>query len=185
MRKIRLSRLTVAEFARSLGIPGVVGAALLAGAAMFWLGGLVPAQGELDRAAAQLDELRERSKRVEAGLEKKQETPGDQLKSFYALFPAERQASESLQKIYEAAEKNQIVLPRGEYALTVDAKSNLAKYRITLPVRGTYEQIRGFIAAALEAVPTMSLDEISFQRQKVGETNLEAKVRMTLFLARS
>jgi hypothetical protein len=182
--RLRLSRLVAAEFARSLGIPGVAGVVLLAAAAIFWLAGLAPAQHDLDRTAAELDQLRERSRRVEAGLEKKQETPADQLKSFYALFPTERQASESLQKIYQAAEKNQIVLPRGEYALTVDAKSNLAKYRITLPLRGTYEQIRGFIAAALEAVPTVSLDEIAFQRQKVGETNLEAKVRMTLFLSR-
>ncbi len=180
---MRLNRLVAAEFARSLGVAGIAGIGLLAASAMFGLAGLLPAQNELDRMAAELGQLEERSQRVEAGLEKKQETPADQLKSFYALFPAEREASESLQKIYQAAEKNQIVLPRGEYALSVDEKSNLAKYRIALPVRGTYEQIRGFIAAVLDAVPTVSLDEISFQRQKVGEMNLEAKVRMTLFLS--
>ena len=55
---------------------------------------------------------------------------------------------------------------------------------MTLPVSGSYEQVRGFIAAALRDVPSLALDDIEFQREKIGDAQLETKVNMTLYLAR-
>jgi len=53
---------------------------------------------------------------------------------------------------------------------------------VTFPVRGTYAQVRGFVNAVLDAVPAAALDEITLKRQAIGDQNLEARVRFTLYL---
>lgn len=181
---MHINKLVLAEMAQRLGLPGLSGIALAALALAFFFSAVMPARKELERGRHEAQQLGEQQKRIESGLERKPAAPADQLKSFYGMFPAEPAAAQWLEKVYDAAAKNNLTLLHGEYALTVDPKAELARYRITLPARGTYEQIRGFIAAALEAVPSLALDDVDFQRQKVGETQVEAKVRMTLFLSR-
>jgi len=182
---MRLSKLILAESAQRLGLPGMIGIALAALALALLLSALIPAQRELERDRAQAIQVQEHLKRVQAGLERKLETPADQLSAFYGMFPPQLAAAESLQKIYDVADKSQIQLPRGEYALAADTKAELSKYRVILPVTGSYEQIRAFIAGALEAVPTLALDDVDFQRQAVAEGQVQAKIRMTLYLARN
>lgn len=181
---MRLSKLVAAETLRGLGIPGVVGIALAVLALALFLSALLPAEGQLLRSRQEAAQLREQQKRIAAGLEKRAQTPAEKLDAFYSMFPAQADAAAALEKVYAAAAKNSLALPRGEYALNVDPKTNLGQYRIVLPVSGTYEQIRGFIAAALLDVPTLALDDVEFQREKIGETQLEAKIHMTLYLAR-
>jgi hypothetical protein len=50
------------------------------------------------------------------------------------------------------------------------------------PLRGTYPQVRRFVAAALARVPHLALDTIQFERSKVGEAVVNAKVTFVLYL---
>lgn len=181
---MRLSRLVIAETVRALGVPGVIGVGLTILALVLFATALLPAQSRLEGSRSEEARLREQQRRIESGIETRAQTPQEKLDTFYALFPAQADAAASLEKVYAAAESNGVSLPRGEYALTVDPKTGLAQYRVTLPVSGSYEQIRGFIAAALRDVPTLALDDIEFQREKIGDAQLETKVNMTLYLAR-
>jgi hypothetical protein len=47
-------------------------------------------------------------------------------------------------------------------------------------MRGTYPQIRGFVAAVLKSIPIASVDGLRFERKKIGETLLDAQMRLTL-----
>ena len=51
---------------------------------------------------------------------------------------------------------------------------------MTLPVRGTYPQLRGFLAAVTKDMPIASIDALRFERKKAADTQLEAQVRVTL-----
>ena len=53
-------------------------------------------------------------------------------------------------------------------------------YRVTLPIRGTYAQMREFIGATLSGIPIVSVDALGFERKKIGETQIEAQVRLTI-----
>jgi len=81
-----------------------------------------------------------------------------------------------------AAQRNGLSLDKGEYRLGQDKEFRLAQYQVTFPVRGTYAQVRGFVNAVLDAVPAAALDEITLKREAIGEQNLEARVRFTLYL---
>lgn len=109
-------------------------------------------------------------------------SPTAQLRAFYATFPLQADATESLSRVYAAAEEKNLQLVRGEYALAKDRQTGLMLYRLTLPVRGSYTQIREFVAAALKAVPTLALDDLSFERPKISDAQVQARIRLTLYL---
>lgn len=67
----------------------------------------------------------------------------------------------------------------------MDPKTQLARYQIVLPVRGSYPQIRGFLKALLAQLPTVVLEDLELQRKRIGDRELNGRVRMTLYLSRS
>lgn len=182
---MRVNRLILAESLQYLGLPGVLGVGLLVLALAALFSVVMPAQKELARSRLAQQQQAEQTARAQAAGSKKPQTRAEQLKTFYGAFPAEIAAADVLQSIYDTANQNGVALPHGEYSMAVDEGTRLARYNITLPIVGSYEQIRGFIAAALAAVPALALDHVDFQRQKIGDPQIEAKLRMTLFLTRS
>jgi hypothetical protein len=107
---------------------------------------------------------------------------GRQLVAFYRQFPDRESTPDWLGKIQTVAQTHQLQLLRGEYRLMDDTSGRLARYQITLPLRGTYPEIRGFIKDVLFEVPAAALDNISFERQKIGDSSVQATVRLTLYL---
>jgi hypothetical protein len=105
-----------------------------------------------------------------------------QLARFYAGFPTAQTTAEWLARIQDAALRNGIDLQAGEYRMETRSGERLRRYLIVLPVRGSYAQIRGFVDAALGAVPSASLDEIDMRRDSALSSTLQARLRMTLYL---
>jgi Tfp pilus assembly protein PilO len=108
-----------------------------------------------------------------------------QLTTFYEFFPPQSAVPDRLAKVYAAARKRGIILERGEYKVVQEQGWRLLRYQITLPVKGSYEQIRGFAADVLAAVPASAIDEISLKRDGIGATVIEAQIKLTLFLGAS
>jgi hypothetical protein len=175
---VKYSRLAAAETVRMLGTPGVIGIALLVFSLSYVLSALLPAKEDLDAKREQAAGEREKTGVADT-------SPAGQLRAFYGFLPAQTAAAEWLDKIYAAASKENISLPRGEYSLLIEPETGVARYRILLPVKGSYSQIRSFVAVALDAVPSLALDDISFERQKIGDGAVDAKVRMTLYLKKA
>jgi hypothetical protein len=49
-------------------------------------------------------------------------------------------------------------------------------------VRGSYPQLRQFVGRVLQDMPTTSLDALRFERKKAADAQLEAQVRLTIYL---
>ncbi|MNH36700.1 hypothetical protein D3C79_975180 [compost metagenome] len=111
--------------------------------------------------------------------------PQHELENFHKQLPAQPQATVAIDRIYALAKAEQITLARGEYALGVDPKTQLARYQILLPVRGSYPQIRRYVHALLGQLPALVLEDIDLQRKKIGDRELTGRLRMTLYLSRS
>lgn len=159
-----------------LGTAGVIGLGVLLFAGAFYFSALGPAEREVQVQALGAERLRTRTllQPGSAG------DPADDLRRFYALFPPTERLSGELERLYALARKANLELQQGEYRL--EAKNpGLAAYRISLPIRGAYPQIREFVDATLAEVPIASVDALRFERKKVGDTSLEAQVRLTLY----
>jgi hypothetical protein len=177
-----LHRFVLAGTLQRLGRAGVVGIALLAMSLSLAVSTLAPSWQELQRVRAKAAAAQERLRTAAARAPLADESPAGQLRAFYAMFPPHTNASESLSHMFAAARESSLQLSRGEYAIVTDRQTGLVLLRMTLPVRGGYTQVREFVAASLKAVPALALDELTFERPKISETQVQARVRLTLYL---
>jgi hypothetical protein len=170
---------TIAYITESLGWPGILGLGLLAFIGGFYFSTFRAEQMRLEDLRSQISKMEDKRTRS-GGAEAK--TPGENLNAFYGSFPPSDHIADLLGKIYGVAEQQAVKLDQGEYRAVRDNVGRLTHYQIILPVKSTYPQVRKFVAAALAEVPNLSLDSIQFERQKVGDTTVEAKVTLVLFL---
>jgi Tfp pilus assembly protein PilO len=177
-------KLIVVESILRLGKPGLAGALLLLASLAYTLTGVAPARRDLVAAQEQAARVEAVLAGVRSGRDAAPQSAEKRRDAFYSALPAQAEVTEWIERIYSAAEAEKLSLARGEYAQADVADTRLARYRIVLPLRGTYGQIRRFIAAAQADVPGLGLDEISVQRQSVGEGEIEANVQLSLYLAK-
>ena len=58
----------------------------------------------------------------------------------------------------------------------------MKKYRITLPVKGELVQILSFISGVIKAAPSSALEDVTFKREKVEDSQVEAKLVFIFFV---
>jgi len=56
------------------------------------------------------------------------------------------------------------------------------RYQVVLPVKGSYPQVKRFLAQAMHDTPGLALDAISMQRDQGGSPALEVQLRFTVFM---
>lgn len=110
-------------------------------------------------------------------------TSSENLDLFYSALGEKRYAEQQVKTLFGLAAKAGLTLRQGEYKAGIDRNARLATYQVTLPVKGSYNDVSNFSLMALRAIPFASLDELSFKRENIGDAQLEARVRLTLFLA--
>lgn len=110
------------------------------------------------------------------------DTPSEQLAEFYKFFPAEKTSPHWLGLMVAIANQKGLALNHGEYAVVRDSVGELRRFKITLPVQGSYPQIRQYLAALIEEVPSMSLENVQFERKDILDTDLQAKIKLVLYL---
>lgn len=169
---------------KPLSREGVTGLGLLLLCLVFYGFALRPAQlrfAQLQSTVAALQEKSRQAKHSQKTI--RDRTPAQQLHDYYRLFPHPDTTPALLKKIYAAARHEGIQLEQGEYRATAEKAGKLIHYQITLPVNGTYLHLRKFLTAVLNDIPTASLDNIRFERQKIGDTEVQAEIKLTLYLA--
>lgn len=156
------------------GMPFVVGVGMGVFALTVFVSAIIPAQGRLQKLV-----ILEKGAHT-ALLDRP--SPAEELIMFQQALPKVTAIPDQLELIVSVAQKQHIALDQAEYRLVSLPNSRLIQYEVTLPLHGSYSQIKKFITASLYKVPTMSLDAISLQRQKVNEGIINARVNFTFYL---
>lgn len=160
--------------------PGLIGLALIG-----FTAGLTVFAVEASRQ--RVDKLEREELALKAQLGKRATAPRlttnrSQLSSFYAFFPLMDNLPELLGRIHAQAQRHHLVLEKGEYKLAHESNFRLARYQVTLPVRGDYSEVRSFVNDVLQAVPAAALEELTLKRENSELPDLEGRVRFVLFL---
>jgi Tfp pilus assembly protein PilO len=183
---MRFSTRTLRYWIGRLGPAGFAGLALLAAAAITYTASIQPLEVQKAQLRAEVDTTKRRL--AEAAQQRGELLPvtaQEKLGAFYAKFPERDATPDLLEMIFAAADEQQVVLEEGEYTPGKAKDIGLDTLRINLPVKGSYPQIRKFIAAALAAVPNLALENVVFKREKVDDGSVDAKVTLVLYLGRS
>ncbi len=166
---------------QQLGAMGLVGLGLLLVALITWLILVQADQREFlkllrTQEALHTQEIQKKTLATNSALSKE-----EQIDIFYRAFPTEDRVSELLGMLYRAAEKNDLVLETGEYTRTRTGSDRLIRYRVMLPVKGTFQQVLAFMDKVLKD-PNTALENATFKREKVDDLTVDAKLNFILFV---
>jgi Tfp pilus assembly protein PilO len=170
----------VRRLGAKLGWGGIAGLLLLGGSAIAYVTMITGGEAHLHRVEQQATSLHTRIQQAARGGITLTGAEA-QLAEFYGFF-AGHGATEWLDKIYSAAAKHGLALEQGEYRTAPDKTGKLIRYQLTLPVKGSYVQVREFIETVLTEVPVAALEDVGFKRETIGTKTLEARIKFTLFL---
>lgn len=157
---------------RALGWPGLAGLAALALAvAAVLLGQRWDTQAA--RLQAEARELRAKARPAAAAAS----APVSALQ-WQASLPPSGSRQQRLADLLELSIRLDLAGARTEHRLS--ASEGLERLRVTMPVVGSYANVRRFIGAALEHDPALSLDAIKLRRVSPVATDVDAELQWSL-----
>jgi Tfp pilus assembly protein PilO len=172
-------RTRIAYLIRRGGWPSWIGLMCLAVMSVVYFAEVLPESSRLSELQLRKDALVAQQS-LDGGVVKL--TPSQQLAEFYRGFPLGTTIPDVLARINQVAIDQQLALEFGEYAMAREQGGRLDQFRITLPIKGRYVQIRKFIAEVMLAHPSLSLESLSVRREKVAQEMIEGRIVFLLFL---
>lgn len=163
------------QWARRLGWAGLAGLMLLMAAILTQVFAISPANETIATQQTRLDELRR------AALARTAE-PVAQAYDPLTMLPPAGVASQQIGELERLARAHDLELPRGQYSVVPVVGARLARWQLVLPVEGPYPALHAFLAAALERMPNLALDELKLKRERIEATELQAELRLSLYL---
>lgn len=163
------------QVVRRLGAAGLVGLALLAAA----LGTQLIAVGPANEAVVAKDRRLAQLRHAGAA---RTARPAPQPVDPLALLPAKGSASRQIGELERLARAHGVDLPRGQYSVAPVTGTSLLRWQLVLPVEATYATVHAFLAAALARSPNLTLDEFKFKRERIESADLQAELRLSLFV---
>ena len=165
----------IRQWARRLGPAGLLGAALLVLALGLFLIQVQPLQQKTLQQTQQLDSLRLAAQSIAPA---PIATAPDPL----AMLPPGSSAAGTLGELEQLALAHGFELVRGQYSVAAVNHARLARWQMVLPVEASYPALHAFVAAALERLPNLVLDEVKLKRDRIEDVELQAELRFSLFV---
>ena len=132
------------------------------------------AQAELAREQTQLGSPK--------GPEAQPQDSQERLQALQAVLRPSADTGELVRKMAVLAQAEQINLAQGEYQQQLNAATGVIRVQISQPVRASYPQLRRYIEAVLLAMPNASLDQVVARRDNVGQAQVEARLKWSLWI---
>jgi hypothetical protein len=99
-----------------------------------------------------------------------------------AALPPDGAAAQQIGELEQLARAHGLDLPRGQYSVAPLMGTSLQRWQLVLPVEASYPALHAFLAAALEREPNLTLDELKLKRERIETTELQAELRLSLFV---
>lgn len=166
---------------QELGVFGVIGIGVLVMCLVMYFSALRPGAENLQILRDKVEQ-QARPGIKPGGVVDAAGDPAEQLEIFYRAFPTRSSVPVSLEKIYRAAEEENLRLDQAEYKASTAISGKLVRYQVTLPLRGGYSNIHKFLVHVLRDIPTASLERVLFERKKIDDSAVDASVTLVLHL---
>ena len=164
----------------ALGLPGAIAAALLAAAAVLHWGATVEAVAAARALDAESALLQHRL--AHPATAPRELSTQEQLAAFEHRFDSDAQIVAALANLQGTARQAGVRLEQAEFKLTREPTEPLARYVIQLALKTDYRSLRRFTRDALRALPGLALEDVTLRRTDARSTQLEAQLRLVLFL---
>ncbi len=168
---------------RGWGWPAATGTALLlASAALAW--GATPALQRADANAVEEIDLwqqRATARRARSATGGTAVTMPGTGAAFRHAFPGAVSRSQRVAALVATAHKRGLMLQSMDLRLQPEPALGLARYRIQMPLQGSYAAVRGLVADSLRQDPALALDALQLQRDEDAAGGLRVELRWSLY----
>jgi Tfp pilus assembly protein PilO len=163
---------------RNYGLAALASIALSVIAVLFFIAFTLPTYQELYERQQEVSQFKQSTTK------KVPTTPQaiSTVDTFYQQVPPGTDIPKLLERLFDVAFENEIYLGRIDYEYNQVLESSLYRYHMSIPVRGDYKNMRSFINQLLKEIPTAALDNINFNREDIGDTDITANLQISLFL---
>jgi len=103
------------------------------------------------------------------------------LERFMSTLGDPQHSDQQIQSLFAIAKGLQLTLPQGSYRFNCDSGNEVCRYRIELPVRGSYVRIRSFLDELLMVIPFASIDDLTFKREAITDEDIDVRVSLSLY----
>lgn len=169
-------------WSEQLGWTGLSALAVVFYSVLLYVLAIAPTQQQLLDLEQEIVVAQKRAQSQEAQTQAHDASENSLQERFYDDFPHKNDLPKALDTLFAAASVSDLVLQRGEYKLKREPKTQVLRYEIELPLHGSYLAIQQFTYQALNNLPSLALDEISFKRETSNDTLVQAKIHFTLYL---
>jgi len=168
------------QWGRRLGAGGLLGLALLVLALGLFFILVRPLHIQSQAHKQQLDQLRAAAQTVAA--EPILATPDP-----ISMLPPDSSAAATLGELEQLARAHGFELTRGQYSVAAvngaaEDETRLARWQMVFLVKTDYPALHAFVAAALERLPNLILDEVKLKRERIEDVELQTELRFSLFV---
>jgi hypothetical protein len=171
-------RARLLAFLEALGAAGVLAIGVLVFCCGVYILEIQPAQ----RTLAARESLAAADAGKTAAVQRVALDPGAaELERFYRLFPTAAGLSRPLERLHRFAAAAELQVTQADYRFEQRDAASLGAFHVSLPVRGTYAQLRRFLDLVLRELPVASIEALRFERKKPGDTQLEAQIQLAIF----
>jgi hypothetical protein len=99
----------------------------------------------------------------------------------WELLPLAQRQNDDLKTLFQLARRRGLLVAQAEYGRPADVSASIDGLQLTLPLGGSYPQLRQFAEDALRAMPHLSIDQIGFERDAIAGANVAARMKLTLW----
>lgn len=108
--------------------------------------------------------------------------PADGIERLRSALADEREFPDRLDRLVGYAGEYGLSLNDGAYSVSREARGQIVRYEVTLPLHGSYPQVRRFLSAVLSRERAVALLDVQFRRAKISDPVLDATVRLAYFM---
>lgn len=180
----RLSGSSLIPYARygaqKIGHAGIIGLSFLIFSIATFFSANSPLREQILSQTAALEDARDL-----AGSQQNTGGSGDPAGTAQELIkelPSRDDLPEIMGQIVTVATAAGLTLDRGNYEFTATESGDVSRYRLNLPVRGSYPQVRAFIENTLAAVPVAALESMRVERNQVSDQTIAADLKFAVLV---
>jgi Tfp pilus assembly protein PilO len=166
--------------AQRLGRFGIVGLTLCVFSLITIASTNIPMRQQLALQSAELDSAR--AEAAEARRPGTIQSPQQQATSFVSKLPTRNNVPEIMATIVSVATASGIKLERGSYEYIATDTDTIARYEMSLPVTGSYPQVKEFVENVLATVPSIALDSMRIERGDIADSVIAADLKFSILL---
>jgi hypothetical protein len=99
--------------------------------------------------------------------------------AFFSALPKRSAHLDDQRSLYAQASENRLTIQKAEYSFDSESGANLVRMKAIVPISGSYQQLRQFLAQLLNTHQHLALETIQMERPEATQDMLQTRLHLS------